>query len=130
MQRRWGGVNKRKLARDAKIGETTMKRIIAAEDSVGLDVISRLARVFHVPVWCLLKANAFDEQEVALSDTAREIALSFDRLDPEKQPRAYALIVQLLEFGNEGPGRGSPSETPTPAPAPVPRGKSPAKGRS
>lgn len=131
MRRRWGEVNKRKLARSAEIGETTLKRVIAAGDSVGLDVIGRLASVFRVPVWCLLKPGAFDQQDADFSDTAHEIGRMFDALPTERQPRAYALIVQLLEFQNEGRREDSvlPSEAPTPAPSPAPQGKHPAKAR-
>ncbi len=133
MTSRWGEVNKRRLAREAEIGETTMKRIVAADDSIGLEVINRLARVFRVPVWCLLKAGAFgDQAEPHFSDTALDIAQMFEDLPVARKPRAYALIVQLLEFQNEGPRQdnGPPSEGPTPGPAPIPQGKPRARDRT
>lgn len=127
MKRRWGEVNKSRLARDAEIGTTTLKRIVAADDSVGLDVIRRLAGVFGVSVWRLLKPGLEGEPR-SHSETALEIASLFDRLPPARQARAYALIVQLLEFSNEGRRESDPDVPPSPEPARAPR-KSPARAR-
>ena len=102
MKRQWGGVNKRRLARSAEIGETTLKRVVESDDSVGLEVIKSLAGVFRVPVWRLLKPGIFETGDRELSDEAVDLGQLFDRLPAARQPRAYALIVQLLEFGNEG----------------------------
>lgn len=132
MERRWAGVNKSRLARDAEIGTTTLKRVVNSDDSVGLDVIRRLAGVFGVPVWRLLKpGDDFPEQQA--SERAREIARLFDRLPAPRQARAYALIVQLLEFSTEGsresdsPAEGSRESSPAaaPSPEPAPAGRKP-----
>lgn len=121
MKRDWGGVNKSRLSRAAAIGTNTVKRVAAADDSVGLDIIKRLAGLFRVPVWRLLKPGILETGDRELSDEAVELGQLFDKLPAARQPRAYALMVQLLEFENEGPTWTIPSQTPSPSPAPAPR---------
>jgi transcriptional regulator with XRE-family HTH domain len=128
------GMPKRTFAQKAGISANTLYLILAGEDNkTRLDVVERIAAVFKVPTWRLLRPGVLEKEPGAPSDTAMDIAATFDALPAERQARAYALIVQLLEFQNEGrrEDRPLPSEAPTPAPAPAPPppGKSLARAR-
>jgi transcriptional regulator with XRE-family HTH domain len=117
------GMPKRTFAQKAGISANTLYLILAGEDNkTRLDVVEKIAAVFKLPTWRLLRPRALDKEPGQPSDTAADIARMFDALPPERQPRAYALIVQLLEFQNEGrrEDRRPPSEAPSPAPAPAP----------
>jgi hypothetical protein len=125
MQLRWGRSNIRQLAEKAHVGEATIHRFKPeAVNWPGLDAIDKVAGVFRREAWQLLHPRP-DARE--LSSSGSEIGHAFDRLPDARKEAAYALIVQILEFGNEGPGPDRPSSTPTPAPqAPPekPRGES------
>jgi transcriptional regulator with XRE-family HTH domain len=54
MLKHYGEENLTRLARDCKIGPGTASRIKAAETSVGLEVIDKIAKKFHVDAWELL----------------------------------------------------------------------------
>lgn len=54
MTERWGGENLTRLAREAKVGPGTASRIKAAETSVGVDVLEKVAALFDVPPSSLL----------------------------------------------------------------------------
>lgn len=62
MVQRYGAENLTRLARDAKLGPGTATRIKAAETSVGLDVIEKIARAFKVEPWQLLAPGLSDEK--------------------------------------------------------------------
>jgi hypothetical protein len=54
MEKRWGGENLNRLAREAKIGPGTAARLKAQETSVGLQVLDQIAEAFDVATWQLL----------------------------------------------------------------------------
>jgi transcriptional regulator with XRE-family HTH domain len=110
----WGRTNLRRLARESGIGVATIARIKNSEQNLGVEMVVALARPFRRRPWELLSPNLS-----GYSAEASEIAAAFDELADEPQRRrAYALIVQILEFGNTG---GSPpSQPPTTGPAPSP----------
>lgn len=54
MRDRWDVENLTRLAREAEIGPATSARLKGQETSVGLEVIDKIARVFHVHAWQLL----------------------------------------------------------------------------
>lgn len=103
MRARYGGENLNRLARDAKIGPASASRLKAQETSVGLDVVDKIASAFGVESWQLL-VPGFDP--VALPDLngaspmAKDIAAMLDAItDEAHRRRAYALVVQALQFG-------------------------------
>lgn len=59
------------------------------------------------------KPAGWMDQAVASAD-ALEISQLFDALEPSRKPQAYALIIQILEFGQTG-GRSSPDPPEDPA---------------
>lgn len=54
MAKHWQGENLNRLAREAKIGPATAARLKLQKTSVGLEVLDRIADVFHVETWQLL----------------------------------------------------------------------------
>ena len=54
MKKHYGRENLTKLAKDCEIGPATASRMKAQQTSVGLDVIDRIAKRFHVEPWSLL----------------------------------------------------------------------------
>ncbi len=136
MDARWGGVNKRALAQKAGIGEATVYLISSGDNWISLSVLQKVAAVFKLPAWRLLKPNVLTANEHTISEVAVEIGEMFDKLPEARQLRAYALIVQLLEFSNETHVDGPPSEPPTPGPSrtrgtpPAPRPAEPAPKRA
>jgi hypothetical protein len=112
MQLRWGRSNIRQLAEKAHVGEATIHRFKPeAVNWPGLDAIDKVAGVFRREAWQLLHPRP-DARE--LSSSGSEIGHAYDRLPEDRKEAAYALIVQILEFGNVGPGPDRPSSTPTP----------------
>lgn len=84
MQKHYGGENLSRLARDCKIGPGTATRLKQGETSVGLEIIDKIAKHFHVQSWELLVPD-FDpsnrptlqpvsEQERKLYERLREVA--------------------------------------------------------
>jgi hypothetical protein len=121
MTARWGGPNLRRLAREAGIGPATMARLKLKDQNLGVEMLVKLGRPFRRQAWELLSPNLG-----GYSAEAAEIAAAFDELaDEQKRRRAYALIVQILEFGNTGPLSGPPTLAPEPGPR-----KSPAAGQA
>jgi len=114
------GMTKRTLAQKAEISENTVYLIFRGGNATGIDIVDRLAAVFKLPAWRLLRPGVL-EKAPGPSETATDLARMFDALPVERQPRAYALMVQLLEFQNEGRREDTPlpSEAPTPAPEPA-----------
>jgi transcriptional regulator with XRE-family HTH domain len=54
MQKHYGEENLSRLARECKFGPGTATRLKEATTSVGLDIIDKIARAFHVEPWELL----------------------------------------------------------------------------
>jgi hypothetical protein len=119
MKEKWGGPNMRRLAHEAGIGEMTAYRLRDEDEtSVGLEIIEAAGRVFRRLPYQLLDPRP---GATALSAPALEIAKMFDRLDADRQQSAFALIVQILEFGNVGAAQATPTDGPSPAQYPAQR---------
>lgn len=120
MNKHFGDENLNRLARVAKFGPGTASRLKAQATSVGLDTLDKLAQAFSVEPWQLL-VPGFDPDAppggAQPSPMARDIAQMLDAIEDDgRRQRAYALVVQVLQFG----GADGESETaPTPAPAPT-----------
>jgi hypothetical protein len=54
---RYGEMNQGAFIRDSKIANGNVTRLLAGETSVGIDLLDRLARFFHVQPWVLLVPN-------------------------------------------------------------------------
>lgn len=122
MTKHYGGENLSRLAREARIGPATSSRMKAQETSVGIDTIDRLADYFMVEPWQLILPG-FDPDHSSLlanaSAMGRDIAAQLDALpDEATRLRAYALILQIIEFG-AAPAAKKAAE-PEPAPAELP----------
>ena len=103
MRQRYGEENLNRLARDVRVGPATASRLKAKETSVGLDVVDKIAHAFGVPAWHLL-APGFDPAAPPVlpgaSPMAQDIAQMIDAIeDDAHRRRAYALVVQTLQFG-------------------------------
>lgn len=122
MNKQYGGENLNRLAREAKVGPATSSRLKAQETSVGLDTLDKLADYFRVKPWQLLIPGFDPDHPPGLVDAsvmAQDIAKMFDKItDEEQRKRAYALIVQLVEFGATLEKEPMPSSAPTQAPQP------------
>lgn len=128
MNKHYGGENLNRLAREAKIGPATSSRMKAQETSVGIDTIDRLADYFRVEPWQLILPGFDPDRPSPLANASamgRDIAAQLDALpDEASRLRAYALILQIIEFGAaptakkvEAP-EPAPVESPTPTPLP------------
>lgn len=84
MQKHYGEENLTRLARECKIGPGTASRMKEGATSVGLDIVDKIAKHFHIESWELLVPN-FDpanrptlqpvsEQERRLYERLREVA--------------------------------------------------------
>lgn len=113
MTRAWGRTNLRRLARESGVGVATIARLQELGQNVGVDMLSQLGKPFRRQAWELLSPTLGP-----FSDEAVEIAHAFDGLDASRKAAAYALIVQILEFGNTG---GPPSSPPTAPHPPAPQ---------
>ena len=54
---RYGEMNQGAFIRDSKIANGNVTRLLGGETSVGLDLLDRLAKFFHVQPWALLVPN-------------------------------------------------------------------------
>lgn len=121
MRKRFGGENLNRLAREAKFGLATASRMKAQETSVGLETLDKLADAFDVEPWQLLvpgfNPDAPPYHSVA-SPMAQDIAHMLDAITDEGQRRrAYAVVVQVLQFGGDSLGKEpSPSKQPSAGP--------------
>lgn len=121
MLAKWGRTNLLRLAEAAGVGDTSVHRLKPSDPtSVGLEIIVAIGRVFRRAPYQLLDPRPGVRD---LSETAAEIGRMFDALEPERQASAYALIVQILEFGRTGPPLSAP---PSPVPAAGSQGTPPA----
>lgn len=125
MEKHYGQENLNRLAREAKIGPATASRMKAQETSVGIDTIDKLADYFRTEPWQLILPG-FDPDKpqtlVAASPMAQDVAKLLDAIeDDERRRRAYALILQVIEFG-AGPAveEKTPAPAAEPTPTPVP----------
>lgn len=54
MLKHYGGENLTRLARDCKIGPGTATRMKECQTSVGIDILDKIAKFFHLNPWELL----------------------------------------------------------------------------
>lgn len=84
MRKHYGGENLTRLAKDCGFGPGTASRLKEAKTSVGVEIIDKIAKHFHVESWELLVPE-FDpanrptlqpvsEQERRLYERLREVA--------------------------------------------------------
>lgn len=84
MRKHYGGENLTRLAKDCKIGPGTASRMKEGKTSVGVDILDKIAKHFHLEPWELL-VPAFDpanrptlqplsEQERKLYAKLKEVA--------------------------------------------------------
>ena len=99
MVKRWGRENLTRLGAESGTGPATPSRLKNYSQAVGLEVLQKLASALKVEPWELLQPAPF-------SPEASEIAKLFDAIEDESKDKAYAIIVQMLEFGT------SPSRRP------------------
>jgi hypothetical protein len=127
MVEKFGRENKLRLHAESKVGEQTVHRLTGGEHWIGLEALSKVASALDREPWQLLHPES--PRARALSETARHIGEMFDATPDAQKPRAYALIVQILEFGNAGStgpaGADEPTDVP-PAPPQTPPGAGPA----
>lgn len=117
MRAQWGEENLARLAKHAHVGIATIHRIKALDTSIGIDILAELAAVFGKEAWQLLRPETVADE---LSQPAAAIGRMFDRVPDGRQAVAFALVSQLLEFENTGPGLPPPFPATTPDPAPPP----------
>ena len=55
MEKRYGAENQNRLAREAGVGIATISRIKAGTTSIGLDVAGKVAAVFGLEPWQILR---------------------------------------------------------------------------
>lgn len=119
MRKRFGEENLNRLAREVKVGPATASRLKAQETSVGLDLVDKIARSFGVEPWQLL-VPGFDPDAPPVapgaSPMAQDIAQMLDAIDDDAhRRRAYALVVQTLQFGAPAAGKEPlRADSPTP----------------
>lgn len=85
MTKHYGAENINRLAREAKIGPATVQRIKDRKTSVGIDVVDKVAKAFHLAAWQLLvpgfdaeltpELHRLTEQERAFYSKLREAAV-------------------------------------------------------
>lgn len=124
MEKHYGQENLNRLARDVKIGPATASRLKAQETSVGIDTIDKLADYFRVEPWQLLLPgfNPDNPQTLAAaSPMARDVAEKLDAMtDEDRRRAAYALILQIIEFGAVPVLGKEPERSASPTPKPHP----------
>ncbi len=54
MEHHWGGENLSRLAREADIGPGSATRLKQQQTSVGIELVEKVARLFHLEAWQLL----------------------------------------------------------------------------
>lgn len=130
MTHHWGAVNKSRLARDAaerdpvtgqvlaKAGQGTHDRLLDESKDVGIAVVRRIARAFHLQAWQLLVPNLDPEHPPtcrALSPLAADLAASFDRIEDEAIRRSLHATIDQLARKNPAASQAAPSPEPTPS---------------
>ncbi len=86
MLKHYGEENLSRLARDCKFALTTSARLKAQETSVGVDIVDKIAKHFHVDPWELL-VPTFDPANrptlQPLSETERRLYAKFKQVAQE-----------------------------------------------
>lgn len=118
MLERWGAENQNKLAREAKVGVATIARMKAAETSIGVDVLEKVANALGVQSWQLLcPPEMLESHKPAFGPLALDLAQQLDQIaEPELQRRAYAVASQVISFGSAPSVQTEPARVPEPKP--------------
>lgn len=121
MEHHYGAVNINRLSRESGVGLGTVARLKSSDSSIALDKLDKLAAVFGVEPWQLLKPGySPTESAGAFSPLAADIAKALDAVhDPAAQQRAYALALQVIGLANS-PVPASQSNGHAPIPSPTP----------
>lgn len=90
MKAKYGRENINRLARDAKIGVGSVQRIKDAEQSTGIELVEKIAKVFHIDAFQLLCANADQEQ-------FRIICEAYNVADDKTRALFSGIAEQILE---------------------------------
>ena len=117
MVARWGRENTNRLAREAGIGLATANRLKKQESITRLDMVAKVADLFAVQPWQLLKPPG--EQPLTISPSGREVLEWFEAMsdDPAAQERAYGLIYSVcVKRRWPGPALAQPASEPIPQP--------------
>ncbi|CAB4158365.1 Cro/C1-type helix-turn-helix domain containing protein [uncultured Caudovirales phage] len=99
MQNRWGGVQLRRLAREADLGPATVLRIKAQDTAVTLDTLEAVASVFQVEPWTLIAPGGASGQLplMCLSAEALDLAMTLDEAtEKTRKAQAYALAMHAI----------------------------------
>lgn len=91
MRHHWGRENLSRLAREADIGPGTASRIKTQQTSVGVDIIARVAAVFHLQPWHLL---------VPALDPANPPVIWMTQAEVTLYRRLRAVAQELLQHGS------------------------------
>lgn len=86
----YGGENLTRLARDCKIGPGTASRMKEAQTSVGLEVIDKIAKHFHVEAWELLVPHFDPKNRPTLQPLS------------EHERKLYARLAEVAKEIKEG----------------------------
>jgi hypothetical protein len=90
MKKHYGGENLTRLAGDCKFGPGTASRLKEAKTSVGVEIIDKIAKHFHVSSWELL-VPGFDP---ANRPTLQPIS--------EQERKLYARLAEVAKEIKEG----------------------------
>lgn len=90
MKKHYGGENLTRLAKDCGFGPGTSSRLKEAKTSVGLEVIDKIAKHFHVDPWQLLVPGFNPENTPTLQPLT------------EQERRLYARLAEAVKEIKEG----------------------------
>lgn len=90
MHKHYGKENLTRLAKDCKMGPASASRIKEAKTSVGLEIIDKIARHFHVEPWELLVPNFDPSNRPTLQPVS------------EQERRLYARLAEVAKEIKEG----------------------------
>jgi transcriptional regulator with XRE-family HTH domain len=123
MQHRWGGVQLRRLAREAGLGPATVLRIKGQDTAVTLDTLEAVAAVFQVEPWQLIapRGPSGNLPLMKLSAEGLDLAMTLDSVaEPSRKAQAYALAMHaLMAMSSPGSRHSSPAAEPEPDAQPI-----------
>ncbi len=102
MKKKYGGENLNRLAREGGFSPATATRLKGQQTSVGLDTLDRLAAIFDVQAHELIdpEFDPMTTHAAKLSPSALDLGHMLDSIpDQAMQQRAYALAMQVIQFG-------------------------------
>jgi hypothetical protein len=108
------------LVETGALGHGSLARILERDErgrlkgqNVKLEMLDRLAEALDLDPWQLLHP---DGDCADFSEQALRIARKMDSLAPEARNRAYAMFVQMVDFGNVPKPEDGSSDPDTPKP--------------